>query len=94
MIKYGRNEVVCNLTGNCIKNTDTTEALELSEKYYGAPYRVMIKYRYHYQQFIRFGLTMEKDAGENFFRGSNPYGFDFYSGYLEVKSRFLNVYYW
>lgn len=87
IIKYGRNEVVCNLTGNCIKNTDTTEALELSEKYYGAPYRVMIKYRYHYQQFIRFGLTMEKDAGEDFFRGSNPYGFDFYSGYLEVKSK-------
>ncbi len=87
LIKHGRNEFVCNLTGNFLKNVDSTETLQLSDKCYGAPYRFLIKYRYHYQQYIRFGLTMEKDAGEDFFRGSNPYGFDFYSGYLEVKNR-------
>jgi hypothetical protein len=28
---------------------------------------------------------MEKDAGEEFFTGSNPYGFDFFSGFVQVN---------
>jgi hypothetical protein len=45
-----------------------------------------LKYRFNYFNNIKIGITAEKDAGEDFFRGSNPYGFDFYSGYINVNN--------
>ena len=45
----------------------------------------MLKYRFHYQDRLYLGLTMEKDPGEEFFTGSNSAGFDFYSGYIEMN---------
>lgn len=39
------------------------------------------------------GVTMEKDPGEAFFRGSNPHGFDFYSAHLWIhrKEKFVKT---
>jgi len=34
---------------------------------------------------LRMGLTLEKDAGEEFFTGSNKKGFDYYSGFMYLK---------
>ncbi len=34
---------------------------------------------------LRMGLTMEKDPGEEFFTGSNSYGFDYYSGFVYLR---------
>jgi hypothetical protein len=90
ILKNGKNELICNFTENCFfthKNIDSLQTTEPSAKYSGAPYRILLKYRYHYQENIRFGITMEKDAGEDFFRGSNRQGFDFYSGYIQVKNK-------
>lgn len=46
--------------------------------YRGSPYRLMTRYRMSYGQRMKLGFTAEKDAGEEFFEGSNPNGFDFY----------------
>jgi len=35
---------------------------------------------------IQLGMRAEKDAGEPFFKGINQYGFDHYSGFMEIKS--------
>ena len=64
------------------------------EDYLGSPRKLQVKYAYHYQQKLRFGIAMEKDAGEPFFFGSlddslrevvkqyrSP-GFDFYGAHL------------
>jgi hypothetical protein len=48
-------------------------------RYMGDIYRYYTKYKYSYNDRLKFGFTMEKDPGEEFFQGSNPYGFDFYS---------------
>lgn len=53
--------------------------------YPGSRDRLLVKYRYHYQKRLYCGLTLEKDAGEAFFKGSNPHGFDFFSGYVQVN---------
>jgi hypothetical protein len=45
-----------------------------------------LKYRFNYLNNIKIGLTAEKDAGEEFFKGSNRYCFDFYSGYINVNN--------
>ncbi len=47
--------------------------------YLGSPQRILFRYRYTYKNLLQFGITGDKDAGEQFFRGSQQKGFDFYS---------------
>lgn len=54
-------------------------------RYLGSPYRLYSRYRFTWYQNISFGITAEKDPGEEFFRGSQPNGFDFYSVHLHLR---------
>ena len=54
-------------------------------RYLGSPYRLYSRYRFTYYQNVSVGITAEKDPGEEFFRGSQPRGFDFYSGHLHLR---------
>lgn len=53
--------------------------------YYGDPDRYYTRFRYSYRTNISVGVTAEKDAGEEFFGGSQPNGFDFYSAHAFYK---------
>jgi hypothetical protein len=61
--------------------------------YLGSPYRLYTRYRFRYRQNISFGFTAEKDEGEEFFRGTQPNGFDFYSAHLFMRDigRFKSI---
>ncbi|WP_053178783.1 ComEA family DNA-binding protein [Sunxiuqinia dokdonensis] len=50
-------------------------------KYEGSPEKLYFRYRFSSSQ-VNAGLTAEKDAGESFFGGSNPRGFDYYSAFV------------
>ncbi len=52
-----------------------------------------LRYRHIYDNRLSYGLTAEKDAGEEFFTGSNPQGFDFYSAhfYLNKYNKWLKT---
>ncbi len=54
-------------------------------RYLGSPCRLYARYRFTYYQNVSVGLTAEKDPGEEFFRGSQPRGFDFYSAHLHLR---------
>ena len=54
----------------------------VSNRYLGDRNRLFLRYRYQQANRLSFGLTAEKDPGEEFFRGSNKQGFDFYSAHL------------
>ncbi|TVQ14172.1 MAG: helix-hairpin-helix domain-containing protein [Bacteroidetes bacterium] len=54
-------------------------------RYLGSPYRLYSRYRFTYYNNISIGVTAEKDPGEEFFRGSQPYGFDFYSAHFYMR---------
>lgn len=54
--------------------------------YLGSPFRVYTRYRFRYRQNISFGFTAEKDEGEQFFKGTQPDGYDYYSGHLFVRN--------
>ncbi len=56
-------------------------------RYLGSPYRLYARYRYTRYDRFSLGITAEKDPGEEFFRGSQPRGFDFYSGHLQLKGQ-------
>ena len=55
-------------------------------KYLGSPYKYYAQYKNRYSDFLRFGVTMEKDYGEEFFKGCNQKGFDYYSGYISLRN--------
>lgn len=54
--------------------------LKSSNSYYhGNPDRYYTRFRYSYRTNLSFGFTAEKDPGEQFFKGAQKNGFDFYS---------------
>ena len=56
-----------------------------SKVYLGSPYRLYTRYRFRYRQNISIGFTAEKDEGEEFFKGSNPQGYDFMSAHVFLR---------
>ena len=53
-----------------------------NQQYLGSPDKLFCRYRFNYSNKISIGLTAEKDAGEEFFKGSQKSGFDFYSAHF------------
>jgi hypothetical protein len=62
--------------------TDSALAESPNSRYVGSPEKIFAKYRFTYYNNISFGVTAEKDAGEEFFKGSQKNGFDFYSAHF------------
>lgn len=54
-------------------------------KYLGSPQKLFFRYRYSYKNLLQYGLVGDKDAGEQFFRGAQKQGFDFYSFHFFAK---------
>ena len=54
-------------------------------KYLGGPQKVFFRYRYRYKNQLQFGMVGDKDAGEQFFKGAQNKGFDFYSFHLFAR---------
>ncbi|MBN2611132.1 MAG: helix-hairpin-helix domain-containing protein [Bacteroidales bacterium] len=91
-LRYGRHSVF--ITGNRALQEKagfqplTDSVLQLNpdkNRYFGDPFKIRLKYSFRSHNILLFGFQAEKDAGEEFFTGSNKQGFDFYSGYLQVK---------
>ncbi len=55
-------------------------------RYLGNPYRIYTRYRFTYGNFVSWGVTAEKDQGEEFFRGTQKNGFDFYSAHIGIRN--------
>ncbi len=64
---------------------DTASSRENNKGYLGSPLDLYTRYQYTLSDRISLGFTAEKDAGEEFFQGSQSQGFDYYSGHLFMK---------
>jgi hypothetical protein len=64
------------------KGYDTT----LKTHYLGDPNHLLLRYTYQYKNLLYYGLTADKDAGEQFFKGAQKAGFDFYSAHFFVRN--------
>jgi hypothetical protein len=67
------------------KGYTSSDSLTGSNHFTGNPQSYYFRYNYRLDSRIYAGFTGEKDAGEEFFSGSNKNGFDFYSFYLQVN---------
>lgn len=70
-----------------VDDADVLDSLRRNNRaYLGSPWKAYARYRFRYRQNISFGITAEKDEGEQFFRGTQPDGFDFYSAHLFLRN--------
>ena len=53
--------------------------------YLGSRPQVLLRYKYNHKNLLQYGLLGDKDAGEQFLRGSQKTGFDFYSFHFFVR---------
>ena len=53
--------------------------------YPGSPQKILFRYKYNYKNLLQYGIVAEKDAGEQFFKGKQKQGFDFYSAHIFIK---------
>lgn len=65
---------------------DSTLKAKLNSRYLGSPDRFYARYRFNFGNKISAGVTAEKDAGEEFFKGTQKNGFDFYSAHIYLRN--------
>jgi hypothetical protein len=65
--------------------SDSALAASPNSRYLGSPDKLFFRYRYRFYKKISFCILGEKDAGEQFFKGTQKNGFDFYSAHLMVN---------
>lgn len=64
-----------------LRKGDTTRSF-----YPGSRERVLMRYKYQYKNLLQYGITAEKDPGEQWFKGAQRNGFDFYSAHFFVRN--------
>jgi hypothetical protein len=58
-----------------------------SANYYtGSPLKLLMRYKYQFKNLLQYGVLAEKDAGEQFFKGGQKQGFDFYSAHFFIRN--------
>lgn len=83
MLREGRNEIY--LRWSRILEQQRGFARSESNRYLGDPNQLYFRFRHAYGTRLSYGLTGEKDRGEEFFTGSNRQGFDFYSAHFFIR---------
>jgi len=91
LIRFGHQDLLLRYeqafpkSAGYLKN-DTAITLPADEYYPGSPQRYYFRYRYSWFEKLRIGFAGEKDPGEQFFRGAQANGMDFYAGYLSLSN--------
>ncbi len=91
-VKYGSNQYFLRLNSTVEDQKGYTpisdSALNISpnSRYLGSRLKIYTRYKYHYKNKIAFGFTTQKDAGEEFFKGTQKNGFDYYSAHLQLSN--------
>ena len=62
-----------------------TDPSAATNYYRGSPQKLLLRYKYLYKNLLQYGILAEKDAGEQFFKGDQKSGFDFYSAHIFIR---------
>lgn len=81
MFLYGKNDFILRYA----QNLEETKGYESNNGYLGSPFLMQFRYRFTYKNKVSWGLTAQKDRGEEFFTGTQKQGFDYYSAHFFVR---------
>ncbi len=87
LLKYGRHDMfirVRSLIETQQGYTDPPEDNPDATRYEGDKLGLYTRYSYRTRSGFQAGFVSEKDPGEEFFYGSNPQGFDYYSAHVQI----------
>jgi hypothetical protein len=90
-LSYGKNDLFARTafyTEKMEGYQDVSDSVRQAnpEKYYpGNSMRLYSRYAFNYNNQLQAGITTEKDPGEQFFKGHQQKGFDYYSAFIEVN---------
>jgi hypothetical protein len=90
IFRYGKNDLFIRYGRTLEKQkgyeelSDSAKAESPNSYYLGSPDKLYARYSFNFSNKIVAGITADKDAGEEFFKGSQPKGFDFYSGFVAM----------
>jgi hypothetical protein len=90
-LKYGRHQIYLR-TQQVLEEqkgfsaiSDSALTASPNSRYLGSPQKIYKRYLFSSGNRVFWGITAEKDAGEEFFRGSNKSGFDYYSAHFYIR---------
>jgi hypothetical protein len=91
LLRNGRHDLVLRYEQSFPKSIayldgDSARSLNPGSYYPGSPQQYYFRYNYSWFDKIRIGIAGEKDPGEQFFRGAQKNGMDFYSAYLSLSN--------
>jgi hypothetical protein len=66
--------------------SDSILAINPNAKYLGSKYGSFSRFRYTYGNYISIGITADKDPGEQFLKGAQKNGYDFYSAHFCLRN--------
>lgn len=81
----GRHELLTRWTRILETQKGYQSQNEFPPAYLGSPDGLYLRYRLSLGNQMSLGFTAEKDRGEEFFKGSNRQGFDFYSAHFSIR---------
>ena len=81
LMHHGRHELMLRW-GQCLEQKKGYRA----GAYEGTASKDLFRYTYTFSNRIKAAITGEKDAGEKCFGSTQPYGMDFYSGYIALTN--------
>ncbi|MDA3891882.1 MAG: hypothetical protein PF517_09495 [Salinivirgaceae bacterium] len=90
-LKYGTHSVLSRISSTIeepigYKNVSDSVQSENNNKYYnGNRTRIYTRYKFNYKNKLQWGITAEKDPGEQFMKDAQPNGFDFYSAHMQLN---------
>lgn len=82
--KGGANTFLLRLS-QVLERSRGFDASTSGTKYLGSPQKIFFRYRYQYKNLLQYGIVGDKDAGEQFLKGAQNKGFDFYSIHLFAR---------
>lgn len=81
----GQHSILVRVQQNLEKSEGYLRPDSVESRYPGSPQRVFVRYKYVYRNLLQYGIVGDKDAGEEFFKGRQTQGFDFYSFHLFAR---------
>ncbi|MDX9846283.1 MAG: helix-hairpin-helix domain-containing protein [Tenuifilaceae bacterium] len=90
LLKYGRSDLIFRAR-SLLETQQGYTPLPIDNpnvtRYAGNKLGLYTRYTYSTRGGFQIGFVGETDPGEEFFRGSNPYGFDHYSAHMQISNQ-------
>jgi DNA uptake protein ComE-like DNA-binding protein len=86
-LKGGEHSILLRVTQTLEKSKGfLIDSSSATNFYPGSSQKILLRYKYQFKNLLQYGIVGEKDAGEQFFKGKQKQGFDFYSAHFFARN--------